>query len=361
MSYDGSGILGGFAQSVGIPGQDAVALLGGIASGTGFQFPDTSIGGYVNALPLIGASGFVVGGFVDSKYQAGPFSLGGFVWSIPGTSRFAEMHGRVLAKANSEDTVGQSLNIDAQIAFIQADQSDFNAKLSISNTFKSDFNAKLTVGKSKRPPQVVITSVTPQSGIPINGSGIDVCVVASGNLRDGNQWVINQIDFGEPERDELPTANSSISGFDLGSQVTGVWSGCYNYRDAGIYTITARGVDDFGMVGMDSFNLNLASGLVAGVDYPLISISGTPRSGVVPPSMNVDFTLVASGSFQPSSPTDSNLFWNFGNLARSNTVNPFTYYSSPGLYLVTARYRVQVSGQWRWSSDTLVAGFDGAI
>lgn len=354
--FAGSGFVGGFCQAQGIPGQDGVALFGGFASGLGFELLPKSIGGYVDSLPLSDASGFFLGGWSDTKYQKSA-SIGGHAWGIPGTTRFVEMHGRTLVKANSEDTSDQSLNVDAVMAFIQRDQKDFNATFSIENTFKSDFNAKLIVGQFKRPPSVVITSVTPGSGLP-GVSGIDVCVVASGTLFDGEQWVINQIDFGEPERDELPTVNNSISGFDLGSQSPGIWSGCYNYRDAGVYIVTARGVDNFGMVGMDHHVLNLASGLVAGTDYPLISISGTPRIGEVPPSLQVDYTLTASGAFSPNTPTDSNLFWNFGNLARSNIVNPFTYYSSPGLYLPICRFRVSVSGQWRWAADTLKVGFE---
>ncbi|MCK5610102.1 hypothetical protein KAR91_49975 [Candidatus Pacearchaeota archaeon] len=358
--FDGSGFIGGFIQAQGIAGQDGVGVFGGFTNSFGFELTPKSIGGFVNALPLDDASGFFLGGWSDTKHQESAF-IGGHAWCIPGHIRFTEMHGRTLVKANSEDTSDQSLNIDATMAFIQRDQEDFNATFSIANTFKSDFNAKLIVGQFKKPPTVFITGVTPPSGIPASGVGIDVCVVASGNLFDGEQWVINQIDFGEPERDELPTANNSISGYDLGNQNPSIWSGCYNYRDAGVYIITARGVDNFGMVGMDHYVLNLASGLIAGTDYPLISISGTPRIGEVPPSLQVDYTLTASGAFSPNTPTDSNLFWNFGNLARSNTVNPFTYYSSPGTYLPTCRFRVNVSGQWRWGADTLRFGYNDAF
>ena len=356
-SLSESAEVGAFIQGGGIPGQSAIALVGGFTSGFAFQKTPESIGGYVNALPLQGASGFNIGSYLNSYHLEGPRSIGGFVWGTPGYSEYVEMHGRTLAKANSEDTVDQGLNIDAQMVFIQRANSDFNANFDVANTTRASFNAKLTVGKYKLPPFVFINSVTPGSGLP-GASGIEVCVVASGNLRDGTQWVINQIDFGEPFRDSVPTVNNSISGFDLGNQTAGVWSGCYTYRDPGVYVITARGVDNLGMVGMDHYILNLASGLTAGTDYPLISISGTPRLGEVPPSLTVDFALESSGVFSPRTPTDSNLFWNFGNLARSNTVNPFTYYSSPGLYLPTARFRVQVSGQWRWGADTLRVGFN---
>lgn len=350
-------LLGGFVQGEGLPGQEAVALLGGWASGFAFIQPEKTVGGYVNALPLTDASGFVIGGAVSGLFSHGPDFLGGFVWGVPGLRQFAEMHARTLVKANSEDAFQQGLNLDAVIAFIQRDQEEFNGLFRVANTFQSDFNARLVVGQNKRPPRVVITSVTPQSGLPGSG-GLEVCIVASGNLFDGEQWVINQIDFGEPVRDSASTPNNSISGFDQGNQNPGIWSGCYNYRDPGVYIVTARGVDNLGMVGMDHFVLNLTSGLTACVDYPCISISGIPRIGDVPPQLKVDFDVVASGSFTPSSPTDPNLFWNFGNLARSNKVSPFTYYASPGLYTPVARFRIQVGGQWRWAADTLRVGFN---
>ena len=181
-------------------------------------------------------------------------------------------------------------------------------------------------------------------------------MTVDGVLEDADRFLAGQIDFGEPRIGSTKTPFFSVSG------IAGPppWTASYTYSQSGIFHITGRGVDNLGTVDMDHMTLNLTSGLIEGVDFPFVSISGLPREGFVPPSLRVDFTIVGSG-FNLRSPTDPKLFWTFGDGQRSNSITPVAFYHHPGCYIAIGRYRHEkVSGgkvSYIWTGDTLLIGF----
>lgn len=323
------------------------AIMGGISKGDGFETGNVFIGGFLDAIPKTTVPTAFIGGAVSGLFQQDAI-IGGFSYGEPISEEFTETQARVLIKANNENTVDQLLEVDAKIIFKEVENKDFNAKFIISDTKNKEFNAKVDVQRFKNPPNVQILSVA-TSGTGLCPSGL-VTVVASGSLGDGSVWTNAQIDFGDPL-----AQSASISGFTTNPP----WTATHCYANSGIYTITARGQDDQGMIGMDSSGVSLIPpGLVPGVDYPAFAISGIPRSGNVPPSLQVDFTLSTSGAFGVDSPSDPDLYWTFGNRERSQLKNPTTFYSSPGLYIPRATFKfVNASGQTIWVSDTLRLGF----
>lgn len=352
FSNTASGFLGGYLLGTSLAHAFGSAILGGYTEGAGGIEAPVSIGGYLDAFPKTLAGVFFLGGAASGLNQNTAF-VGGFSFGEPVSQEFAETHARVLAKASDTSTIDQKLEIDALVIFKQRSNEDFYAKFIIADTANSEFNAKIDIDKFKIPPTVTITNVAVSGGglIP---SGL-VTVTASGSLGDGDEFISSYIDFGEPVLpDGKGALNGSISGFNGPSP----WTASHSYSSSGIYTIVARGQDNLGMVGSDVYQLNLASGLIAGIDYPLISISGTPRFGEVPPSLQVDFTLSTSGSIVIQSPADPNLHWNFGNREKSQRRNPLTFYNSPGLYAPICRFRyVRPDGNVVYVSDSLLIGF----
>lgn len=358
--------LGGYIDSATPLANLKDAFLGGYITSDAQAIHRAYLGGLAYALPLTSVPNKYLGGIGSGMYSPHEAYLGGFCWGSPTGNRYVETQGRLVTKANSVDTVDQDLLVDAVVIFKGLGTSDFNAWLRLYQQYQASFNARLKIQRYINVPTIQILQVnyvladgeTVASGDPIpnfyNGAR-KIQVVASGTLGDTTEWANAQIDFGEPYRGSAATLYSSISGF-TGSPP---WMAEHVYTTSGNYCITARGVDTAGCVGSDYQFLNLASGLVGGIDYPAISISGTPRLGDVPPQLSVAFTLTPSGSWSVRSPTDSRLFWNFGNRETSKKKNPKTYYASPGLYTPVARLRWQhANGAYVWTADTLRIGYN---
>ncbi len=388
-----TGIIGGFAESRGFLGPDGniggfvfsrasdddniFAILGGFLNVPGTGVGPVAMGGFALSLPLFTEDPVSIGGVSSGLFQA-QRSIGGYSFGQPAFTNFVATRGRTLIVATSENVAGQDLNIDAQIVFKALAAGDFNAKLDNIKTSQGDVIAAVQVEKFQLPPTVFIQSVElmPASGEtgPLNtlspSGARQVCVTASGFLNDGDEFVSAHIDFADPFTNQPGTANKpflSVSGF------TGPppWIACHDYDMSGIYKITARAQDNRGMVGMDLSGIALTSGLTAGIHYPVVSISGTPRFGNIPPSMQVNFTLQSSGLMVPpftnkesndslvQSPTDDRILWQFGNRERSLKKNPFTFYQSPGLFAPKVMYKLNhPSGFGRiMVSDSLLIGF----
>lgn len=351
----GNFIIGAYVNSEAEEGSNHFGIMGGAVSGDGGVVPAQIIGGYVDAVPKTDVGPIFIGGGA-SGLNTDLAVVGCEIFGRADYSEYAEEHARVLVKANDADAAEQKLEIDAVIILKQEQSEDFNARFIVSDTARSEFNAKVTVGKYKSPPTATITNVTASGDGNLGVDNNVVTVTFDGNLVDGYEFNNAYIDFGDPVNAEgIYNDNASISGF----SGPGPWTASHTYTSSGIYHITVRAVDNNGFVGMDVQQINMASGLVAGTDYAYIDISGVPRIGEVPPSLNVDFTLATSGSIGVSSPTDPNLYWTFGNLERSQKKNPSTYYSSPGRYVVIARYKYNhPAGSIVWSSDTLRVGYN---
>ncbi len=371
------GNIGGFAFSKAIDDDNIFAILGGFLDVFGTNVGPVSMGGFATSLPLTFEDPVSIGGAASGLFQIQQ-SIGGYSFGQPAFINFVATRGRTIVIATSKNVIGQDLNIDAQIVFKALSAGDFNAKLDNIKTSQGDVIAVMQVEKFQLPPTVFIQSVDllPAGGEtgPLNtlspSGARQVCVTASGFLNDGDEFVSAHIDFADPFTNQPGTANKpflSVSGF------TGPppWIACHDYDMSGIYKITARAQDNRGMVGMDLSGIALTSGLTAGIHYPVVSISGTPRFGNVPPSMQVNFTLQSSGLMVPpftskesndslvQSPTDDRILWQFGNRERSLKKNPFTFYQSPGLFAPKVMYKFNhPSGFGRiMVSDSLLIGF----
>jgi len=353
-----SGFLGGFLFAKALADHNKAAMLGGFLKAQEGASKSASIGGFVLALGLLSTSANI-GGLASGLLQKEAI-IGGFALGEPLCREFTELHARTLVKARSIDVVDQDLNLDCMIIFKGRSNKDFNAQFIWFTSADAEFNAKFKVEKHKTPPLVEILSVIPPSGAP--GSCIQVTVVASGTLGDGQEWTNAYIDFGEPFKSTNPriyNINMSISGFSGPPP----WTAYHDYCSSGKYIVTARGQDNLGMVGMDAYRLNLASGLPDNI-IPTISISGVPRFGEVPDSVKIDFTTITSGVMGDSqstvrSPSDNRILWNFGNREISQKKNPYTYYQSPGFFVPTLRFLyITPSGQKLWVSDSLLIGFN---
>lgn len=375
-----SGIIGGYLLAKVPTGNDNAGILGGFMKAEpGTSVGPTSIGGFCLGGPLKDVGPIVIGGYADATREA-EAKIGGYTFGIPSYSEYVAARSRTLVAVTSDLVAGQKLNMEAQIVFKGVFQNSFNSKLINLNTVSDGFKAKVEIEKFKRPPVVFIQSIMPMaasgeiipSGQPFpnffNGAR-KVCVVASGYLGDGEEFVSAHIDFGDPfDPNGGFKPFLSVSGFNDNPP----WSGCHDYNVSGLYVITARAQDDLGMVGMAASGLNLASGASPGIHYPLISISGVPRFGLVPPSLEVKFSVLSSGLSVPPytqrqsneskvrTPTDERIIWNFGNRERSMRSNPVTFYQSPGLFSPVLRYIfTNPSGIGKFViSDTLLVGFN---
>jgi len=371
------GNIGGFVFAKSTEQNQLFAILGGYLNALGTALDPASFGGFALSVPITPEDPRVIGGAASGLFQE-TRSIGGYSFGQPDFTNFVATRGRTLVIATSEDVTGQELNVDAQIVFKGLSAGNFNAKLDNIKTSQGEVIAVVQVEKFQLPPTVFIQSVNllPASGEtgPLNtlspGGARQVCVTASGFLNDGDEFISAHIDFADPFTNQPGTANKpflSVSGF------TGPppWTACHDYDMSGIYKITARAQDNRGMVGMDLSGIALTSGLTAGIHYPVVDISGTPRFGEVPPSMLVNFTLTSSGLMTPpftskesnnslvQSPTDDRILWQFGNRERSLKKNPFTFYQSPGLFAPKVMYKFNhPSGFGRiMVSDSLLIGF----
>lgn len=386
-----SGIIGGYELSRGFLVPDAhaggflfaktggsnVGIFGGYTTADGVNVGPAKLGGFINSVQFTNEDPCFIGGALSGLFQ-NRASVGGYTFGRPAFNKYVASRARTLVTATSQNVADQGLNIDAQIVFKGLSSFDFNARVQNIKTFGNDINAQVVVEKFQIPPTVLIHSVellgaSGEVG-PLNtlspAGARQVRVTASGSLNDGEQFVSAHIDFADPFTNDIGTANKpflSVSGF------TGAppWIAIHDYDMSGIYQVTARAQDNRGMVGMAMSGVALNSGLIAGDHYPVISISGNPRFGEVPPSMQVNYTLESSGlfSFQYTakevadslvqSPTDDRILWQFGNRERSTKKNPFTFYQSPGLFAPKVMYKFNhPSGHGRLMvSDSLLLGF----
>jgi hypothetical protein len=368
QQFGPSGVLiGGYVLSRVVTGDNLAAVLGGYTRSVAEAASGFVLGGYVNAFPTTSFGNAFIGGISSGLEQSQTAFIGGYTFGHPDYTEFAETHARILVKANSVDTVDQMLDTDAEIVFKAVSEKDFNAQITAFRTDSADFRAQVEAVRFAQAPNVTITNTellpgsgeAIPSGFPIpnfdpNGAR-RVQITASGELVDGDRFVHAYIDFAEPFRDGAATFNTSISGF---SNPGNVITSDHVYNISGVYQIVARFQDNKGMVGTDVIRLNLASGLTVGIDYPGISISGTPRLGLVPPSLQVSFTTALSGIGSLTSPTDQRLFWNFANRETSKRIAPKTYYNSPGFYAPVARFLyTNPAGIKIWTQDSLRIGF----
>ncbi len=349
-------LLGGLVNSKISPEFGQYALFGGLLRGIELICPVGVCGGYISSIVVKDRPAVYVGGYTDGRYEKSAY-FGGFAYGHPSNTQCAEAHARALVKANSRQVVGQDINLDAQVIFKGLQNSEFNAKFVMFNTDFAQFAGKVEVQKYKVVPTVQITSVTPTNTGLVNGAR-KVTVSATGTKGDG-EWQSAYIDFGDPISSTSPLIynnNASISGFETHP----VWTSTHDYHASGVYNIVVRAIDSNGCIGSDVAILNLASGLVAGVDYPKIDIGATPRQGFVPDPLRVDFHVHCSGAVPSlSTPSDTRLLWNFGNLETSRQQSPTTYYGAPGRYTATLRMRyVRPDGKVVFVSDSLLLGFN---
>lgn len=348
--------LGGYLSAKALTGFNRVGILGGLLRAIGLTCPYAELGGYISSVVVKDVPIAKIGGSISGLYTK-YFNLGGYLFGRPISTSFIECHARTLIKAKSDEVYQQALDIDANVVFKGLKDNDFNAQFQVEDTGSSEFGAEFTVEKYKQPPQVFIQTITPGSGNLVNGVR-KITVVASGILMDGQEWKHASIDFGEPFASSQPlifNENASISGFTSSPY----WMASHDYHASGVYVITVRAIDNYGMVGMDARKLNLASGLTAGVQYPYMAISATPRNGIVPDPLLVSFTVSTSGISSIKTPADENILWNFGNLENSQFKSPKTYYSSPGEYAPKLMWRWKApNGQYIWIEDTLLIGFN---
>lgn len=374
-----TGFLGGYVLAKAVTGNNLFAILGGYTRTDGGIKPPSFMGGFVFSIPVKDEPPVSIGAFASGLTQAESF-LGGCIIGRPDKTQFVATRARNLVVATSDNVVDQGLEFDAQIIFKQIFEFGINAKVDNVKTRQNDISAKVEVQKFRIPPTVFIQSVTTvvpsgevvPSGQPIptfNPSGVrQICVTASGILGDAESWIGARINFGDPF--------GKLGGFKPLLSVSGFagsppWTTCHDYDISGLYVISVRGQDNDGMVGSDISGLNLASGTGFGTHFPAISISGIPRFGIVPLSLQVDFTTFSSGilvppftaaqsaASQPQSPTDERIHWDLGNRETSRRKNPRTFYSSPGLYAPTLVFHfTSPSGGQYIVSDSLLVGFN---
>lgn len=366
VTLENSAQFGGHLLARALDDHNNVGLFGGYIEADATGQLTGHIGGYLSSLNLLLTSA-EYGGLASGLFQkSGEF--GGWTFGVPSGVNFTELHARTLVKVRSEDVVDQPLNLDAKVILKQETNSDFNSKFIWYDESNSDFNAKFKVERFALLPSVNIISTTPTSGAPGDGC-VQVTVVASGTLGDGREWTSAQIDFGEPLVTSSPrtfTHNLSVSGFTTPPP----WTSVHDYCSSGRYVITVRGQDNLGLVDMDCFHLNLASGL-SDVDFPRLDINATPQNGTVPESVFVQFglnasglevppfTIAESGSLQITGNSDRRILWSFGNRGTSQRTAPSVNYQSPGNYVVTLRYQFQhPSGGLMWMADTLKIGYN---
>ena len=370
--------LGGYAYTTTNPSWAKIAYLGGVGSGRGVDrifyvggyakgedsttLPRTYLGGYGHADVWFTPDVVHLGGHVTA-YSGLAYTpkIGGYSFGRPASTKYAELRQRMLVKARSDDVSDQTLDVDGKIIFMRTANADFYGKFAVKRTFTADFYGRLKVEKYHTPPTVFFSAFSVDNGVAsgavnnLIGGSRTVTISGSGYLTgDGRSWEWAAIDFGDPNF--APGAgDTSISGFD--SDPT--WTASHTYTASGLYTIRLVGIDNYGMYHTDSMQLNIASGLTAGTDYPAISISGTPRSGYVPGDLVVNFTASFSGVGAITADSSDNLIWNFGQGETSNNVNPSGTYSDPGFYIPVLRYHwTNANGNAFNVSDSLLVGWN---
>ena len=249
----------------------------------------------------------------------------------------------------------QTIPLTANIGETETPSSEFYQSLTVQKTDSSQIGAKVRVGKNISIPSGNILSVL------VNGSGISessgflysqasgLTVTVSGSYSGSKQIHNASIDFCEG-------ANSYSGGL---SVVNNNFSASHTYSYPGIYSITTRVQDIDGSVNMERFRLNLASGL-AGVNLGGISASGSPTSGLINSEnyLTVSFSASGASGLSPSTPSDSNLHWRFGNNSTSQKQSPRTNYAQPGNYVPVVIYKNTTASGIVYLTDSIKVGIN---
>jgi hypothetical protein len=289
----------------------------------GYLFSESPIvveylGGYVNALPLTDREGRM-GGFLyglaeESRDDVGGFAIG--TWSVPDVS-VVDGLARALVKGTDTDTVAQTFRADGQFIIYANANDQFDAKLVIATSDEAAFDALLEVIKIKRNPHIEIIDTD------ISGTGPwTVTITASGHAFDANNIAIpsgiQKADFIWTDGNKHRLEDVAASG--------GVFSYTHTYTSSGLYQPIVMGYDKLFNAGSDTTEVNLASG----VGHPYISLSGSPRAGLVPPPLTVDFEIDTSGLLGAHT-----VYWDYGNgvTQYNNSPTTTTQYAMQGNFV----------------------------
>ena len=316
-----SGIFGGISEGV-------VAINSGIIGGLLESRIVTSgfIGGYTRC--VIETSGFM-GGFTIGSY--GDVDV-----------HSTENLNRVLIKSCSDNQYLQQFSTNARYTLYKSTPSNFDAKVTVEKQAHDEFDAKVKVNQIRKNPTVQI------SGIDVNYHTHSCTIGASGTAYDENNMAFNSgihnVYFVWGDGDFTQVSTPIASGDS--------WKANHTYSHSGIYKPVVIVADKNGRIGTDDIDLEMAPTGIGGYafEYPLISLSGTPRNGTNP--LTVDYTAITSGVVGTY-----NIFWDFGNGISyySNTLTQSTQYAMPGDYTPIVRIE-DASGVYTF--DTLKLGYN---
>jgi len=286
-----SGDIGGatLAEAPSVTGDIGGYMLGDAA----YDF--VGIGGYVDALRKHDASG-MMGGVAFAAAGSEEEHVGGFTigtWSIEGNS-IVEALTRALSKGVDFQVYRQEFGTNSQLSIYAINEDQFDAKLTIDKVDDDRFDALMEIIKIKRNPSVTIIDTD------ITGTGPwTVNITASGHAFDINNNIlgsgIEKATFIWTDGETTRLSNVATSGY--------IFSASHTYTVSGVYRPIVMGYDKLGIAGSDDTIAALASG-----DYPAISLSGTPREGLLPPSLYVDFIAETSGIVGSHT-----IYWDYGN------------------------------------------------
>lgn len=232
---------------------------------------------------------------------------------------------------------------------------EFYSSLLVQKTDNADFGARIKVGKEVPIPSGNINAVL------VNGSGITeasgfefgvasgLTVTVSGSYSGTKELHNASIDFAE-----------GINSYSGGLTVTsGDFSSTHTYSYPGVYVITTRVQDVDGSVNMEKFRLNFASDL-SGSDLGAISGTATPQSGLINSEnyLPVSFSVSGSSGVSINSPTDSKLYWRFGNNGLSQKRAPSGNYAQPGNYIPISIYQYSSPSGTLYLVDSIEIGFN---
>lgn len=348
-----SGIIGGFLSSTGA-GSTSGTIGGFLYSdatthdpGTigGFVFGNardnlTYIGGFINALPLEERSA-TIGGYILSYAGISTAAIGGMsigTWNVADNS-VVDGLARTLVKAVDDETIGQTFSADSQFVIYAATTDNFDASLTVADTDNRSFDAALEIYKIKKNPYIEIISTDIVGNNPWT-----VTITASGHAFDANNNIIasgiQKADFIWTDGNISYLTNVAQSGYIFSSQ--------HIFQSSGLYKPIVVGYDKLYNRGSDYTELNLASGL----SYPYISLSGSPRAGLLPPPLTVDFEVETSGILGAYT-----LYWDYSNGIRqyNNSPTTTTQYALAGDYIPYVRL---VDARGIPVTDTLLIGFN---